>query len=299
MVVRGVQREGNILIHPAALRPVLIVPADHGALHRHHRNTALVAGGISAVPIQSPGSICLIKSAVGIIRLHGIAVFRADAVCLHHQFIAAALTHIKGVQRVCHLPVLPGRRIPFVVGAVPLAERHEHRLVIVAGESCGFVILYDRPFAAALTAGADFQRLGRFHHERLVIAAHAVGGADRRRRFQRPRISRILRMVLIERHRSRDRPCTERGRGFLLIPNPTRLCGMLRAETGRFQYARGVVRLCPQGAGHVIRHVHPLPALVVQADAACRSNAIRSTSGSSLPRTEALRRIPRHAFGLK
>ena len=40
----------------------------------------------------------------------------------------------------------------------------------------------------------------------------------------------------------------------------------------------------------------------VQADssaAACRSSAAFSTGGSSLPRTEALRRIPRHAFGLK
>ena len=33
--------------------------------------------------------------------------------------------------------------------------------------------------------------------------------------------------------------------------------------------------------------------------AACRSSAAFSTGGSSLPRTEALRRIPRHAFGLK
>ena len=32
---------------------------------------------------------------------------------------------------------------------------------------------------------------------------------------------------------------------------------------------------------------------------ACLSSALFSTSGSSLPRTEALRSIPRHAFGLK
>ena len=60
--------------------------------------------------------------------------------------------------------------------------------------------------------------------------------------------------------------------------------------------------LCPECSGHLLGHIHPLPALVVQAEssaAACRSSAAFSTGGSSLPRTEALRRIPRHAFGLK
>ncbi len=55
----------------------------------------------------------------------------------------------------------------------------------------------------------------------------------------------------------------------------------------------------PESAGDIVRHIHAVAALVVQADAACRSNASRSTSGSSLPRAEALRSIPRQAFGLK
>ena len=300
--VRGIQRKGNILIDAAALRPVPVIPPDHGALqdkglhlhipcrhqrpglplqvddlvplvnverrHRtrlYHGNAALVAGGVPAVPIQCPGSIRLIESAVRVIRFHGIAVLGADAVCLHYKFIAPAFPHIECVQRICHFPVFPCRHIPFVVGAVSFAERHKHRLVIVAGERCRSVILYDWAFAAALTAGADFQRLGcvRLHHERLVIAAHPICGIDRGCSFQRSRVSGILRMVLIERHRSRHRPGTERGRSFLFIPDSPCFCGMLRAETGRFQYARGMVRLCPQGAGHVIRHIHPLPALVV------------------------------------
>ncbi len=39
------------------------------------------------------------------------------------------------------------------------------------------------------------------------------------------------------------------------------------------------------------QNVYAFSALVTQAQA-CRSKAVRSTSGSSLPRTEALRRIP-------
>ena len=63
--------------------------------------------------------------------------------------------------------------------------------------------------------------------------------------------------------------------------------------------------LCPEGTGHILGNIHLLTALVVQTDPpscsaeACLSSAAFSTGGSSLPRTEALRRIPRHAFGLK
>ena len=264
MAVSRIKRKTYIFIYAAALRTVPILPADHGTLHRHNGNAALVASGVPAIGIQRPGSFRLIESAVGIVRFHGIAVLGADAVSLHHQLIAAAFPNIKGIQRVCHLPVLPCRR--FLCGMRPrsLAERHEHRLVIVAGERCRFVILNDRAFPAALAAGTDFQRLGcfQFHHERLVVAAHSIIGADCRRSFQRPRVSGILAVVFIA-YRSRNRPGTERGRGFLPIPDPTRLCGMLRAETGRLQNTRRMVRLRPESAGNLIRHIHPLPALVV------------------------------------
>ena len=93
------------------------------------------------------------------------------------------------------------------------------------------------------------------------------------------------------------------------------------------KYNRGVVCLCTKGASKIMSHIHAIAALVIQNDAispgrhttvhskgrcdrrncavvpvytdACRSRATRSTSGSSLPRSEALRRIPRHALGLK
>ena len=58
-----------------------------------------------------------------------------------------------------------------------------------------------------------------------------------------------------------------------------------------------------EGSGHIFGHIHAGATLVVQDDpssaAACRSSAAFSTGGSSLPRAEARRRIPRHAFGLK
>ena len=38
---------------------------------------------------------------------YGVALFGADAVCLHHKLIAAVLPDVKGIQRVCHFPVLP------------------------------------------------------------------------------------------------------------------------------------------------------------------------------------------------
>ena len=57
--------------------------------------------------------------------------------------------------------------------------------------------------------------------------------------------------------------------------------------------------LRPEGAGHLLRDVHAAPALVIQADPACSSSASRRIAGSSLPRAEARRRIPRQALGLK
>ena len=54
-----------------------------------------------------------------------------------------------------------------------------------------------------------------------------------------------------------------------------------------------------KSCGYIVRYFYGLTALVVQADCACRSRAAFSSGGSSLPRFEALCRIPRQAFGLK
>ena len=46
----------------------------------HHNNAALIAGRIAAVGINGTGSVRFVKSALGIIRFHGIAVLGADAI---------------------------------------------------------------------------------------------------------------------------------------------------------------------------------------------------------------------------
>lgn len=70
MVVYGIQREAHFLIHSAALRTVLVLPADHIALQAVHtiynHDAALVARWISTVAVQRPGSVCLINAAVRI-----------------------------------------------------------------------------------------------------------------------------------------------------------------------------------------------------------------------------------------
>ena len=196
MVVSGVEREGNVLIHAAALRPVPVLPPNHGALHRNNRDSSLVRGWIITVTIQSPCGLRLIETAVRIIGLHGVALFGTDAECLHHKFIAACFSYIKCIQRICHFPVLPCGRFLRRMRARPFAERHEHSLVIVTGKGSRFIILNQRAFPSISTSGTDFQRLWRFHHEGLVVPAHAIGGVDCGRGLQRPRVPRILRVVL-------------------------------------------------------------------------------------------------------
>ncbi len=86
------------------------------------------------------------KTAVGIIGLHGIALFGADAVCLHHKFITARFSYIESIQRVRHFPVFPCGRFLRGVRARPFAERHEHGLVIVAGRVADLSSCIRAPF---------------------------------------------------------------------------------------------------------------------------------------------------------
>ena len=102
-----------------------------------------------------------------------------------------------------------------------------------------------------------------------LLPPGAVGGGHSRCRVQRPHIPGVLAVVF------KDHTILFHDAGWMSM--------LLGAE----------------GSGHPLGNVHPTAALVVQADAACRSKASRRISGSSLPRAEALRRIPRQAFGLK
>ena len=175
----------------------------------------------------------------------------------------------------------------------------------------------ERSLAAAFTAGADL------HHKRYIIAAgtHARGQC-----LHIPVLgkfdSAVGRMVF-QCDRRRNDPSTERGRAFLLIADGAALCGMLGAKSCRLHDAGRMMRFCSERGGDFLCDVHAVTALVVQHDAiaacthstvhaeggggvvrqtavvpveACRSSARRKTSGSSLPRAEALRRIPRQAF---
>ena len=89
---------------------------------------------------------------MGIIRHHGVAALRADAVCL----------------------------------------RHEQRLVVIAAKCGRKAILDECAFPAALTPGADFQSLGSFQNKRLVIAAGSKSGKDRLYRILGAGVSAVL-----------------------------------------------------------------------------------------------------------
>ena len=265
------QRRCHLFVYCAVRLAAALIHADNRFADTQ---PTLVTGRVTAAAIQRPGSFRFIESAVGVIRHHGMAGLGADTVAL----------------------------------------RHEHGLVVVAAEGCGFVFLPDGALAAAFTAGTDLQRDGRqvFHPFPIVfhavqnqrdIAAARTASAGQRLYLAvlcdfHPAISRMIFQSDGGRHDSGP----EGRRTFFLISDAPRIGGVFGAKTCGFQNARRVMCLCTESGGHLLGHIHPLPALIVQADssaAACRSSAAFSTGGSSLPRTEALRRIPRHAFGLK
>ena len=112
------------------------------------------------------------------------------------------------------------------------------------------------------------------------------------------RIACILRVIFIDSRR--NSPSTEGRRSFSFVANTSRFCRVFRAKPCcGLHHARWVMSFGSECASYFLRHVHSVATLVVQADCACRSRAAFSSGGSSLPRFEALRRIPRQAFGLK
>ena len=265
------QRRCHLFVYRAVRLASTLIHADNRFTDTQ---PALIAGRVTATAIQRPGSFRFIESAVGVIRHHGMAGFRADTVAL----------------------------------------RDEYSLVIVAAEGGGLILLPDGALAASFTPRANLQRDGRqvFHPFPTVfyaiqnqrnIASTRTASAGQRLYLAipcdlHPAISRMIFQSDGGRHDSG----TEGGRTFFLISDAPRIGGVFGTKTCGFQNARRVMCLCLESGGHLLGHIHPLPALVVQADssaAACRSSAAFSTGGSSLPRTEALRRIPRHAFGLK
>lgn len=112
-------------------------------------------------------------------------------------------------------------------------------------------------------------------------------------------VSCVLRVIFVDSRR--DCSGTERWSSFLLIAYSSRICRMFGTEPCCGFHHAGRMSVCfrTESCGYIARYFYRLSTLVVQADCACRSSAAFSSGGSSLPRFEALCRIPRQAFGLK
>ena len=113
------------------------------------------------------------------------------------------------------------------------------------------------------------------------------------------RIARILRVIFINSRRNCSG--TEGGRSFIFVADTSRFCRVFRAKPCCGLHHARWVTMCfrTESSGYIVRYFYRLSTLVVQADCACRSSAAFSSGGSSLPRFEALCRIPRQALGLK
>lgn len=192
-----IQCEADIFVHAAALGTVFVISANHRALQykglllcsgigahhsgavtevtnliplilreSYHGDAALVAGGIAAVAVKRPCGFRFVDPAVGIIRLHGIGILGADAEGLKDAGEVVLVRH--PLVSTCVLFGERRRNLP----AVP-AARLEQRLVVVAGQGGGFVLLDERSLATAFAAGADL------HHKRHIVAARPHAGGQR------------------------------------------------------------------------------------------------------------------------
>lgn len=112
-------------------------------------------------------------------------------------------------------------------------------------------------------------------------------------------VASVLRVIFIDSRRNSSD--TEGRRSFIFVADTSRFCRVFRAEPCCGFHHAGRVTVCfrTKSCGYIVRYFYRLSALVVQADCACRSRAAFSSGGSSLPRFEALCRIPRQALGLK
>ena len=298
VVALRIQRPGGLrLVDPrvgiVGQHGVALVGTDtesHLLRFRHSTGTSrLERGGYFLVNGEvEPGFLS------GVERLLGDSV---GAVLEHHR---------------CVVPTCPGAGVDglrhtsgqvAVVAVEPLGL--EQRLVGAGGERGGFLLLHQCALAAAFLPAAHLQRVCqravRRHDQRDVVAAGPHPGSQRLDGIpfldSDPTVSRMV----FQRNCRRDHTRPERGRSLIFITDGAGIGGMLRAEPCR-QHSRVVAMvLRHQRPGHVIGDVHAAVALGIYADnsAACRSSAAFRIPGSSFPRLEALRRIPRQAFGLK
>ena len=230
----------------------------------HHGDTTLVATGMPAVQVERPGSLRLIDPGMGIAGEHGMALVRTDAE----------------------------------------SRRREQRLIVAGSKGGGFVLLHQSALSAAFLSAADLQcirdeRTVRSHDERHIVSACSHPARKRLDSITLIDPYTAVSRVVLKGNRGGNHTRLEGGRCLILISYGAGFCRMFGAETRRHHHGRMPVILRTERPGHVLRHIHLLAALIVQADAACRSSAAFRISGNCFPRFEALRRIPRQAFGLK
>ena len=190
------------------------------------------------------------------------------------------------------------------------AHRLEKRLVVVASQRGGFILLQESAFASSRPTAADLERHGlRLRHNWGVTSASTVSGGNGGAVLHWAIISGILRMV-IKHHRSGNHAGAERRGNLLLVADAPALGAVFRGKTGGLKHSRVMpvvlrnkcTRLfLGQGDAAASLGVQAVPSVTTSSvrPPACLSSAFFSTSGSSFPRAEALRSIPRHAFGLK
>ena len=98
-----------------------------GTVAFNDSHTALIAGWIAAVGIQGACGLCLIESAVWIVRLHAVGVLGADAVDYRIDVVETETAVVLRLQ-------CAGKfRIDRNVSAVQAFSRLEQGLVVIAG----------------------------------------------------------------------------------------------------------------------------------------------------------------------
>ena len=309
MAINGVQAETYILIDTAALRTVLIGAPDHRALQRvglrrrcYHADAPLIAAhSISAALVERPACGCLVKTAVRIIGHHRIGMLAAyaegfnDRLCDKRYIVAAgsgsACERLTGIVLTDFYPTI--YRVVFYYQRLIIAAHavgSSHRLCDFQRSPISRILRMILEHSERRRDNTGSQCRGNF----LLIA-------------DAPRLCAVF----------RREPCrlqdTVPACGHSAVHSERRYSvigdrSVVAVNPDRMKHRRMIAMiLCDQCESLVLGDTDTGIALRIQAEGstssvrppACLSSAFFSTSGSSLPRTDALRRIPRQAFGLK
>ena len=112
------------------------------------------------------------------------------------------------------------------------------------------------------------QRTVRRHDQRHVPAAGSHAPGQRLHDIVLIDTDAAVHGMVLQRDGRGNDSSAERGRGLILVADGAAFRGMLRAEAGRQNRGRMAMILGAQRSCHVPGYIHPLTALVVQAEAA-------------------------------